>query len=281
MTVETDQLTSPPQKYALLLEYDGTAFHGWQQQVRHRTVQAVIQQALADLLAGAPVPVWGCSRTDAGVHARSLVAHFSARTTIPVDRLARALNSVLPADVCVREAVAVAPDFHARFDALSKTYRYSLWNHPVRPALGRHRVAHLPGPFHVQPLLQTLPLLVGRKDFAAFCDTGGSSRTTVRAVQSLRFRKQGPLMTLDVTGDGFLYHMVRILVGTLVAVGQEKQTPQAVSSLFENKDRRLAGKTMPAHGLCLEDVSYEPALFTSRQQLTESECEIDVHVEMD
>ncbi|MDD3930668.1 MAG: tRNA pseudouridine(38-40) synthase TruA [Eubacteriales bacterium] len=282
MAVAADEeRTTDIRRFALLTEYDGSQFFGWQKQAHHRTVEHELQKVLTRLVQDPGIVVYGCSRTDTGVHAKGHVSHFSAQTSIPVNRLPMALNSLLPADICVRDAAIVSPGFHARYDVIGKRYRYQIWNHPIRPAISRREMAHVPGPFSVQRVIEALPLLVGRKDFRAFCDTGGSYHSTIRTIQRIRLTSSGSLLRIDVQGDGFLYHMVRIIAGTLVAVGQRKIEPAAVESIIQTGDRRLAGKTMPAQGLCLEDVFYKQPLFEDHTKPIESECDIDVQYAME
>lgn len=246
---------------ALLTEYDGSAFNGWQSQAIGRTVQQTLQKAIMELTGEKNLQLTGSSRTDSGVHARGHVSHFQTACGIPTAKFALALNSRLPDDVAVLAACEVESDFHARYHALSKIYTYRIWNHPCRPAIDRLRVAHVPCPLDHDLMLKAMPLLVGQHNFQAFCDTGSCVRNPVRTLQNLQLDVRGPLLTITVQGDGFLYHMVRILAGTLVAVAQGKIELDALPAIIAAGDRTLNGKTMPAQGLCLERVFYEPSLF--------------------
>jgi tRNA pseudouridine38-40 synthase len=259
-----------------LTEYDGHAFCGWQTQAAGRTVQQVLRDALIRLTGEAGLLLTGCSRTDAGVHARGHVSHLATASRIPVERFPLALNSVLPPDIAVRAAVCVPDGFNARFDAVNKTYSYRIWHHAARPALDRHRLCHVPGPLDLDALADALPLLIGRHDFAAFKDARGSSKTSVRTLCRICLQKRGPRLTFYFQGDGFLYHMVRILTGTLLAVAQGKMFPAQVAALFTDPDRLQAGKTMPPQGLCLEHVTYEPALFADWSGPDLREGDLDV-----
>jgi|LSQX01.1.fsa_nt_gb tRNA pseudouridine38-40 synthase len=261
---------------AILTEYDGSAFHGWQRQPRERSVQATLQQALSRLTGEQDLVLTGCSRTDAGVHARGHISSFSSSSAIPVKNWPLALNSVLPEDISVLAAREVPAGFSARFDAKGKVYSYSVWHAPVRPALDRRSLCHLPGNLDFNAMARALPFLTGRHDFKAFADQGSPARTTVRTVKEISLHKKGPLVRLYFTGDSFLYHMVRILAGTILAVGQGKLTPPDLPGIIKIGDRRAAGKTMPAHGLCLEHVFYEPALFGPWQLQLEKESELNV-----
>ncbi|MDW7655698.1 MAG: tRNA pseudouridine(38-40) synthase TruA [Bacillota bacterium] len=248
-------------RLAILTEYDGSAFFGWQIQSAHRTVQQVLHKALIRLTGEDDLNLIGCSRTDTGVHARGHVSHFTTCSRIPVDRWPLALNSVLPVDICVHAAAEVPDDFNARYAARGKVYSYQIWNHPVRPAIDRRRVCHVPGQLDLTAMAGALSHLVGCRDYQAFCDAGSAARTTRRTVERVRLTAWGPEIRLYFQGDGFLYHMVRIMAGTLLAVGQGKLTAERIDAIIQSGDRRLAGKTMPPQGLCLEHVFYQPELF--------------------
>ncbi len=246
---------------ALLTEYDGTAFNGWQAQARGRTVQQTLQQALCELTGEDSIQLTGSSRTDAGVHACGHVSHFRTGSRIPVEKLHLALNSRLPDDVAVRAACAVAPDFHAQYHAIGKIYSYRIWNSASRPAYGRQQVCHVPGRLDPELMRRAAPALIGRHDFQAFMDVGSCDRNPIRTLQSLTIQTDGPLIVLRVQGDGFLYHMVRIIAGTLLLAAQGKLAPEDLPAILRRGDRTQAGKTMPPQGLCLEQVLYDPPLF--------------------
>lgn len=247
-------------RIALRAEYDGSRFHGWQMQDRQRTVQQVLSDALAGLV-GHPVNLIGCSRTDTGVHALEHVSHFETTGTIPADRLPFALNSCLPPDLSVHEAVTVGPGFHARYGTVAKTYAYLIHQSRTPSALLAGRAAFLPTPLDLAAMQAAVIHLLGEHDFSAFMDAGSSGKTTIRRLDRLAIRQEGSLVQIEVCGSGFLYHMVRILAGTLTAVGQGKIQPDALPDLIQSHDRRQAGKTMPACGLYLSRVDYEPNLF--------------------
>lgn len=247
-------------RYALLTEYDGTAFRGWQIQPQVRTVQQTLQDALSQLANG-PIQLSGCSRTDAGVHARGHVSHFDADLSIPADRLPLALNSLLPPDIAVHAACAADPFFHARFSATGKRYTYQFWRHRIRPVINRRDVSHIAGPLDCAAMEASLDYFIGERDFSALMDQNGSDTCPVRRIDRLTLDVDNHLIRMTVEGSGFLYHMVRILAGTLLAVGQGKIRPEHLPGLLEQKDRRKMGKTMPASGLCLESVFYPDCLF--------------------
>ncbi len=255
--------TLPRRHIALLTEYDGSHFCGWQTQANGRTVQETIEKVLGKLSGTDKVHLRGCSRTDSGVHARGHVSHFKTTISIPAERLPLAMNSLLPDDVSVLSAVDVSEDFHAQYHAQAKIYSYQIWNHPIRPAIDRLRVSHVPGPLDLDQIKLAIPHLIGRHDFSALMDTGSCDRDPTRTLKDIQIQVDGPLIILQYCGDGFLYHMVRILTGTLIAVGQGKIAIGDLPGLIRRGDRRLMGKTMPPQGLYLERVIYEPPLFES------------------
>jgi tRNA pseudouridine38-40 synthase len=271
-----DTIQDEKRGVALLSEYNGQDFFGWQIQPSGRTVQQEIQNALIRLTGEPTVKLIGCSRTDSGVHARGHVSCFQTQSRIPVDRWPLALNRFLPLDISVREAAYVPRSFHARYDAQGKIYCYQIWNHPVRPALDRQHLVHVPGPIDLEAMQKAIPYFVGEHDFIAFSDAGGTKKTTRREIRKIRLVVEGPRLSLFIYGNAFLYHMVRIIVGTLLAVAQKKQEPDNIPFIFQSKDRRKAGKTMPPGGLCLEHVFYEPPLFGLWPEIKTGERDRDV-----
>lgn len=243
-----------PRGFRLDLEYDGAAFLGWQRQADGRTVQGVVEEALARVL-GAPTAVVGAGRTDAGVHARAAVASFVTAAPRDAPTLARALDALLPDDVGVR-GVAEAPGFHALRDARWKWYRYDF-------LLARPRRVHLRRTsWHVGPGLDLaameagLGAVRGRHDFAAFQSAGSPRASTVRTVAGARLVADGELLHLDLVADGFLYGMVRAVAGTLWQVGRRARPAADVAAVRDARDRGRAGPAAPAHGLTLERVGY-------------------------
>ena len=239
----------------LVLTYDGAGFAGWQRQKNAPSVQQALEEAIARVTGEQPTVV-GAGRTDAGVHALGQVANFHTASRLSVAELHRALNGVLPETVAVLEAEEVAPEFHARFGATGKHYRYTIHNAPVRPVLDRHRVLHVRGRVNLTAVRRAARVLVGEHDFAAFTTHAREKENTVRRVEELSVRRNGERVMVDIIGNGFLYNMVRAIVGTLLDVGRGRLTSEGVACILASGDRRQAGPTAPAHGLCLMSVRY-------------------------
>ncbi len=248
-------------KYRITLAFDGTAYQGWQSQPSGRAVQNRVETALAVLFRSAPA-LTASSRTDAGVHARALVAHFEVPSTgapLPARRLPLALNALLPPDIRVTAAARARPGFHARFDALAKEYRYEVWNHPVMDPLRRHRAWHVPARLDLPAMRAAAAHLVGRHDFRAFTSNRGAVlKDSTRSLGRCQIRRSGPALTFILEGEGFLYKMCRGIVGTLVQTGRGKFQPDSIPDLLASADRRLTGMNAPAHGLTLWRVTYPP-----------------------
>lgn len=238
----------------LILSYDGSDYHGFQLQENARTVQGTLEQALA-LLLGIAVRVIPAGRTDTGVHAAGQVVNFRAATRIPAERLPYALNSVLPEDIVVCGAKVVPDYFHARFSALGKIYAYTIDNAPHPRVMTRKYAYHFRHPLDVTVMAAAASSLAGIHDFAAFRASGSSVRTTVRNLMRLDVAEHDSYVTITAEADGFLYHMVRIIAGTLLEVGSGRRPPDLVPLLLA-RERRAAGPTAPAHGLVLKAVRY-------------------------
>ena len=241
--------------YALTIEYDGTEFEGWQRQpAGHRSVQGVLEEALADL-DGAAVIVRGAGRTDAGVHAEGQLAAAALRLDLPGESLVRAVNARLPADVALRQAVPAPEGWNPRFVKGWKRYRYHCWNGPLASPLRARRFAHVPRRLDPVTMQRAAKDLEGTHDFAAFQGRGSSITCTVRSLHELRVAGvPGGEITIEARGSGFLKHMVRNLAGTLIEVGLGGRAPDSMPELLASLDRRQAGRTAPAHGLVLVEV---------------------------
>lgn len=247
-------------KLKLTLAYDGTAYQGWQSQRSGRGVQDQLHAALARLFPGAP-QLTGSSRTDAGVHALGMVAHLELEELrMPTRHFPLALNALLPPDIRVLTAVRAKPDFHARFDAVAKQYRYRIWNHPAMNPLLRTQAWHVPRPLDLTAMRTAAALLTGRHDFRAFtAKRPGVLGDSIRTLERCEVRRRGAEITVILEASGFLYKMCRGIVGTLVQVGEGRFPAAAVSEILESRDRRTAGVNAPAHGLVLWRVWYNRA----------------------
>jgi tRNA pseudouridine38-40 synthase len=238
----------------LKIEYDGARFHGWQTQRGLRTVQQVVAGAIRKVT-GETVTLYGASRTDAGVHAEGQVANFRTTSRIPAERLAHAINFYLPEDVSIRDARLVPASFHSQYCAVRKVYRYTaVCSYTPRP-LERARAVRIPGVLDLAAMREAAGLLVGRHDFRAFGSEGGRRKSTVRTIESIRVRRRGGRVEIDVTGDGFLYNMVRCIAGTLLRVGRGRVDAAEVGRILREGDRKAAGPVAPPEGLCLLSVT--------------------------
>ena len=267
--------------FRITLSYDGTNYVGWQRQANGVSIQAVIEDALR-ALDGREVPVTGAGRTDAGVHALGQVASFTIARDLQPDALVRALNAHLPRAIRVLSAEEASPAFHARFNARTKTYRYRLWNDEVMSPFESMYAWHVPGPLDLEAMRAAAQLLEGRHDFVAFQAAGSSVTTTEREIFSSRIvdcrlrieresaikspidsairNPQSATLAYEVSGTGFLRHMVRIVVGSLVEVGRGRQTVEWFDRAIASRDRASAGPTAPPHGLFLVRVEYPGVL---------------------
>lgn len=239
----------------LIIEYDGTNYAGWQIQPNGLAVQQVIEEALLRLL-GEEVRLRSSGRTDAGVHARAMVATFTTTRSLPLQAFVGGANRFLPPDIAILSATEVAPEFRPIQDARAKQYRYTIYNAPVRSPLRRLCSWHVRERLDTDAMALAARHFVGRHDFAAFRASNCAARTTVRRIDSVTIAREGELIFIDVIGEGFLKNMVRVMAGTLVEVGRGRFSPERIAWLLENPDRSKAGVTAPACGLCLMNVSY-------------------------
>ncbi len=247
----------------LTIEYEGTAYLGWQRQPQGMTIQEALEEALKQIT-GETTQVTGASRTDTGVHARGQVANFRTDSAIPVERFQSALNALLPLDIAIVAAEEVPEDFHARFSARSKLYHYTIWNQRVRPVLDRRFSWHVRWPVELAPLREASEYLIGEHDYAAFQSANAQSETTVRVIELADWELNAPRLTFAIEANGFLYNMVRALAGTLLDVGRGKMTPAEFRRVLESGQRAQAGRTAPARGLCLMRIRYDaPAPISS------------------
>lgn len=244
-------------KLLLDISYVGSAYHGFQVQPGLATVQGTLQKALEGFY-GAPLMLTGCSRTDAGVHARHfyLTVEGELFENMPPEKLPLAMVPRLPGDITINSAKAADDSFHARYDVKYKEYEYYILNAPIMDPFMRGRAWHCPVPLDVGRMNEGAEHFVGRHDFAAVMAQGSAVSSTEREIKYFDCRREGDLVILRVAADGFLYNMVRIMSGTLVAVGQGKIDPGCVSGIIGSRDRTLAGETLPPDGLYLNKVVY-------------------------
>ena len=240
---------------ALRLSYDGSAYHGWQVQKEDASVAATLEAALGKVCQH-PVKAVGCGRTDAGVHALRYCANFRTDCRIPTDRIPFAVNARLPEDIAVSAAMEAPEDFNAIGSCIKKEYIYKLFNSPIRDPFLENRACFYPQRLDLERMKRAANAFVGTHDFKAVRSVGTETKTTVRTVHWCRVEKEGPLITVSVCADGFLYNMCRAIVGTLVYASYGKLEPEEIPSLLEKGDRRLTGPTMPPQGLYLNRVWY-------------------------
>ncbi|MBY0149424.1 tRNA pseudouridine(38-40) synthase TruA [Neobacillus niacini] len=243
-------------RYKCIIAYDGSDYSGYQVQPKKRTVQSQIEAILTKMHKGTSVKISASGRTDAGVHAKGQVIHFDSPLSLPEQKWEMALNSMLPEDISVLSVEKTAPDFHARFDANGKEYRYFLYQSPKRDPFQRKYAFHYPYPLSLEAMREASSYLLGTHDFSSFCSARTEVEDKVRTIETIEIIQEGESISFRFTGNGFLYNMVRILVGTLVEIGSGKRHPEEIVEILEKKDRRYAGKTAPGQGLYLWKVFY-------------------------
>lgn len=240
----------------LTIAYDGTNYCGWQVQPNGITVEEVVNKALKKLT-GEDIQVIGASRTDSGVHALGNVAVFDTHTTIPPEQISYALNQRLPEDIVIVKSEEVAEDFHPRYCDCSKTYEYHILNTRIPIPTKRLTNYFVSYDLDVEKMRKAAGYLIGEHDFVSFCNVRTDVEDTVRTVTEFEILKDGEEITIRISGNGFLYNMVRIIVGTLIRVGRGFYEPEKVKEILEAKDRKAAGVTAPPHGLILAEIRYE------------------------
>lgn len=242
-------------KYLLIIEYEGTAYHGWQMQSNATTVQEVLEKKLSRII-NTPTTVLSSGRTDAGVHAEGMPAHFVTKSKMSTRELQLALNSLLPHDISIREVREVPMSFNARGSAKSKLYRYTILNRGYPSALNFRRSWFIPHELDVPAMQRAAKYLLGNHDFTSFRAGNCNAKTPVRTLDRAEIIQQDEFLICEFEAKGFLKHMVRNLVGTLVYVGKKKFSAEQVKTILEARDRKIAGPTAPSHGLCLIKVEY-------------------------
>jgi len=256
----------------LIVAYEGSAYHGWQYQTNAVTIEAILNKTLSQLLQE-EITVIGASRTDAGVHSMGNVAVFDTNTRIPAEKLSYALNQRLPQDIVVQDSREVMPDFHPRFCESRKIYEYRILNRKFPMPLYRRNTYFHHYPLEISKMKKAAEYLIGEHDFASFCSLNTQVESTIRTIYSLEIQvtklesfrnnhecenelEQGQLITIRITGNGFLYNMVRIIAGTLLQIGSAKKQPEEIQHMLEQKNRAAAGPTAPAVGLTMIGIEY-------------------------
>lgn len=254
------------ERIALGLRYDGTAYHGWQVQEGLNTVQSTVESALSSV-ANHPVSVTCAGRTDAGVHATAQTIHFDTGAYRSDYSWAFGANSHLPNDISVLWAKPVLDDFHARYSATARRYRYILYNHEIRPGILRHAVGWHYRPLNEKLMLRAAEQLLGEHDFSSFRGSGCQSKTPVRTIHQIEIFRLRRMVVIEIQANAFLLHMVRNIVGVLIAVGSGYRPPEWVNEVLDARDRTQAGVTISPHGLYLVEVSYPPEFALPRMPL--------------
>ena len=240
----------------LTIEYDGKDFNGWQKQPSKLNIQGEIEKAIYQIT-GEEVELYASGRTDAGVHAFGQVANFKTNSRIPIEKMAIAINSQVKNSVRIVHAEEVDERFHSRYNCKKKTYRYVINHSPYGSSIYRYLEYHMPIKLDVLKMKEAIGYFEGEHDFKGFKSSGTSSKSSVRTIYQAVIKEEGSRIMIELTGNGFLYNMVRIIAGTLVDVGLGKIAPDAIPEIIESKDRTKAGKTLPPHGLYLVSVEYE------------------------
>lgn len=241
--------------YKFTLAYDGTRYYGWEHQPNRDTVQGKLEAVLSRMC-GAEVAVIGAGRTDAGVHAKAMVANAWMETTLTPEKIRDYMNRYLPDDIAVQEVREAAERFHARYKAVGKLYCYTCFDGPVKPVFNRRYVTVLDGRVDVDAMVRAADFLQGEHDFRSFCSNPQMKKSTVRLVDSIEIVRRKDYIYFNFHGTGFLQNMVRILVGTLLEVGFGRMMPEQIPQILAAMDRKLAGPTAPPEGLCLIRVDY-------------------------
>ncbi|ASS94460.1 tRNA pseudouridine(38-40) synthase TruA [Peribacillus simplex] len=244
-------------KYKCVIAYDGKDFAGYQVQPEKRTIQSEFEAVLAQMHKGTIIKVTASGRTDSGVHAKGQVLHFESPLTFPTENWVKAFSALLPTDIIVLEVEIVPDDFHARFHTTGKEYRYIIARSKLRDPFQRNYAYHYPYPLDGEAMREAISYLLGTHDFTSFCSAKTEVVDKVRTIQEMDFEESDGFMVFRFVGEGFLYNMVRILVGTLLDVGSGKMSPRDMIGILEKKDRSYAGKTAPAQGLYLWKVFYK------------------------
>lgn len=243
-------------RYKCKVSYDGSGFNGYQVQPNQRTIQAVIESVLSRIHKGRQIRIHASGRTDTGVHAEGQVFHFDSEYEIKPEQWKKALNAQIPKDIYIKSVEKVDQNFHARFDVIRKEYRYFIWNEKDENVFSRNLHYHFPHELNIEKMEEALQYLIGTHDFSSFCASNTDIKDKVRTIYKGTITKEERGIVISLIGSGFLYNMVRIIVGTLIEVGQGKRDVISVKHALEARDRGMSGKTSPPQGLFLWNVEY-------------------------
>lgn len=246
---------TPARNIKLTIAYDGTAYHGFQRQNNALSIQEILETKLQKIF-GHPIKINGAARTDAGVHAYGQVINLHTTGKIPTQNIMRATLGVLPDDIVITEAQEMPADFHARRKAIAKEYLYRIYHNPIPNPFNLKYAWHIKKPMSIQAMQEAAQTLVGTHDYASFKALGSSAKTSVRTIHTIDIQKTGDFIDMRITGNGFLYHMVRNIMGTLVPIGCGNRPSSDMINILAAKSRHAAGPTAPAHGLYLVKVDY-------------------------
>lgn len=239
----------------LIIEYDGKSFNGWQKQPNKLNIQGEIEKAIGEIT-GEEIDLIASGRTDAGVHSLGQTANFKTNSNIPIEKFPIAINSKVKKSIVIKSAEEVDERFHSRYSVKSKMYRYTINNSEYGSAIYRDMEYHFPYNLNIEKMQEAAKYFEGEHDFKAFKASGTSSKSSIRTIYKAEVKKNEDRIYIELTGNGFLYNMVRIISGTLVDVGTGKIEPEEIKDIIESKERIRAGKTLPARGLCLVKVNY-------------------------
>ena len=239
----------------LIIEYDGSKFGGWQKQTTKLNIQGEIEQAIKEIT-GEEIELTASGRTDAGVHSLGQVANFKTNSEIEIDKIPYAINSKLKKSIVIKSAEEVEENFHARYNCKGKKYKYIINNSEQGTAIYRGLECHIPQKLDIEKMQKAIKYFEGEHDFKGFRASGTSSKSSVRTIYKAEVKQEGEKITIELTGNGFMYNMVRIISGTIVDVGLGKVMPEEIPQLIASKDREKAGKTLPPYGLYLVEVYY-------------------------
>lgn len=246
-------------RVALKIQYDGLNFHGWQIQNSGRTVQGEIENALL-VMTGKKISITASGRTDAGVHALGQIAHCDLSINIPLEKICRCLNGIMPKDVSIVNAYEVSADFHARYSACEREYLYLIYNHKYCSPFIQNRALWVKRILDIDYLKEACSYLVGKHDFESFCKKISSNDNTVRIINNINISKKDEMIYFNIKGTAFLHNMIRIIIGTLIDMSKNNRKPEYMQEILNHKDRNMSGKTSAAHGLYLKQIYYSPDL---------------------